>query len=483
MHSKYHHTTQGLAALGRNGDDTLLHVNKKELDGLQQLLGPVTVNPDTGLPEAFNWTDILTSVGVGVLGAMTGGAAAAALPIGALGGAAVGAGTGALVGGGISAAQGRGFGPGALGGAISGGLGGFGGTGMPGGAAPASAAPASAATASAAPASAATASAAPASAAAAPSTWDTFTSGFGKQGSALLTKEGAESLIKPVGMGALLGTTGENIVEQADTTATQLRQEKLAKQRAAEEEAQYFSDLGFPLNSLSEIDPNDPAAQRNYYMDIITPPQSKAAGGPITARREIASVPIQTTFPVKYVSEFNNTDLQQALPKAIDEFQAGALPAMQELSAGFASGGYANVQPIDPQNFHPQSQIPKAQPYAAAAPIRHEVVQGYEKGGFLDGPGDGMSDDIPANIDGKEEVRLADGEFVIPPEIVRMIGNGDPEEGARLLDQLLPMVREAAHGKKEQVKQDAGKLAAEKFVKRAIHRGDNARHSGIQAAN
>jgi hypothetical protein len=79
-----------------------------------------------------------------------------------------------------------------------------------------------------------------------------------------------------------------------------------------------------------------------------------------------------------------------------------------------------------------------------------------------------MSDDIPASIEDKEEVRVADGEFVIPPEIVRMIGDGDPEKGAKLLDQLLPLVRQAAHGKKEQVSQDAGKLAAQKFMQRAM---------------
>lgn len=458
----YHRTAQGLAALGRNGDSTLMHVNPKEIEGLQQLLGPVTTNPDTGLPEAFSWSDILTSVGIGVLGAMTGGAAAAAMPaMGALGGAAVGAGTGALVGGGVSAAQGRGFAPGALGGAISGGLGGFGGTDLPGGAS-APVAPAD------------VLGGGPVQPAPA------FTDALSKQGSAMLTKTGAENLIKPVGMGALLGSTATGMVEDSAATATQMRQEKLAKQRAADEEAQYYASLGIPLNSLSEIDPNDPSAQRDYYMDIITPPQGKAAGGPITARREIAGVPVQSTFPVKYASDINTPHMQAALPKAIEEFQKGAAGAAP---TGFATGGFANTTPINPQNFHPQSEMPQAQPYPAATPMRHEIARGYEKGGFLDGPGDGMSDDIPANIDGREEVRLADGEFVIPPEIVRMIGDGDPERGAKLLDQLLPMVREAAHGKKEQVKQNAGKLAAEKFIKRAVGRGDNAGHSGIQATS
>jgi hypothetical protein len=135
---------------------------------------------------------------------------------------------------------------------------------------------------------------------------------------------------------------------------------------------------------------------------------------------------------------------------------------------GLATGGYVNTQPVNPESFYPQSQIPSAQPYPASTPQRHEVIDYYKDGGFLDGPGDGMSDDIAANIDGEEEIRLADGEFVVPPDLVRMLGFGDPEEGAKLLDKLLPIVRQASHGKKEQVKQDAGKLAAEKMVARAM---------------
>ena len=48
-----------------------------------------------------------------------------------------------------------------------------------------------------------------------------------------------------------------------------------------------------------------------------------------------------------------------------------------------------------------------------------------------------------------------------------MLGYGDPEKGAKLLDNLLPIVRQAAHGKKTQIKQDAGRLAAEKMLARA----------------
>jgi hypothetical protein len=58
----------------------------------------------------------------------------------------------------------------------------------------------------------------------------------------------------------------------------------------------------------------------------------------------------------------------------------------------------------------------------------------YSDGGrLLRGPGDGVSDSIPARIGQKREARLADGEFVIPARIVSELGNGSTDAGARQL--------------------------------------------------
>lgn len=59
---------------------------------------------------------------------------------------------------------------------------------------------------------------------------------------------------------------------------------------------------------------------------------------------------------------------------------------------------------------------------------------GYSDGGqLLKGPGDGVSDDIPASINNKQPARLADGEFVIPARIVSELGNGSTDAGAKRL--------------------------------------------------
>lgn len=68
----------------------------------------------------------------------------------------------------------------------------------------------------------------------------------------------------------------------------------------------------------------------------------------------------------------------------------------------------------------------------------------------IEGEGDGLSDDIPATIEGEQPARVADGEVYIPPEVVARLGGGDPERGAAMLYTMMDKVREAAHGKTTQ---------------------------------
>ena len=81
---------------------------------------------------------------------------------------------------------------------------------------------------------------------------------------------------------------------------------------------------------------------------------------------------------------------------------------------------------------------------------------GYAAGGnprLLKGPGDGMSDNIPATIAGKQPARLADGEFVIPADVVSHLGNGSTEAGAKKLHKMMNDVRKARTGNPKQGKQ------------------------------
>ena len=86
---------------------------------------------------------------------------------------------------------------------------------------------------------------------------------------------------------------------------------------------------------------------------------------------------------------------------------------------------------------------------------------GYSDGGrMLKGPGDGMSDSIPATIGRRQPARLADGEFVVPADVVSHLGNGSTDAGARKLYSMMDKIRKARTGKKKQ----APEVKTEKYL-------------------
>ena len=68
----------------------------------------------------------------------------------------------------------------------------------------------------------------------------------------------------------------------------------------------------------------------------------------------------------------------------------------------------------------------------------------------MSGGGDGMSDDIPAMIGTKQPARLADGEFVIPADVVSHLGNGSSKAGAAKLYAMMDKIRQERTGRKRQ---------------------------------
>jgi hypothetical protein len=78
----------------------------------------------------------------------------------------------------------------------------------------------------------------------------------------------------------------------------------------------------------------------------------------------------------------------------------------------------------------------------------------YSDGGrLLKGPGDGMSDHIPATIGAKQPARLAEGEFVVPADVVSHLGNGSTDAGAKQLYKMMDNIRKARTGNPKQGKQ------------------------------
>ena len=71
---------------------------------------------------------------------------------------------------------------------------------------------------------------------------------------------------------------------------------------------------------------------------------------------------------------------------------------------------------------------------------------------FVQGGGTGLSDDVPVKMDDGGDGRLADGEFVIPADVVSGLGGGSSKAGADMLYQMMERIRQAAHGKSQQIR-------------------------------
>jgi hypothetical protein len=107
-----------------------------------------------------------------------------------------------------------------------------------------------------------------------------------------------------------------------------------------------------------------------------------------------------------------------------------------------ADGGLMDlpVERMSDRNDAMMSMATGGQMYAGGG-ISH--LGDYSDGGrLLRGPGDGVSDDIPATIGQKQPARLADGEFVVPARIVSELGNGSTEAGARKLYAMMDRVQQ-----------------------------------------
>jgi hypothetical protein len=110
-----------------------------------------------------------------------------------------------------------------------------------------------------------------------------------------------------------------------------------------------------------------------------------------------------------------------------------------------------------------QAGVLKLPTNAAGGGIMQANLGSYAAGGnprLLRGPGDGMSDNIPATIGGKQPARLADGEFVVPADVVSHLGNGSTDAGAKKLHAMMDKVRMDRTGKKKQ----APAVKAKKYI-------------------
>ena len=181
------------------------------------------------------------------------------------------------------------------------------------------------------------------------------------------------------------------------------------------------------------------------------------------------STPVNT--PSQAVTDYNNLLAQRAQQEYVQQPALNAMvpqqlrqtaspqyqtPNLNPAAAPAATPDqYASLQAqlAALQQQQQQQQQPQQQNYGSDGAANGGLMQSYAMGGIanlggysdgghlLKGPGDGVSDDIPATISGKQPARLADGEFVVPARIVSELGNGSTDAGAKRLYQMMERVQ------------------------------------------
>lgn len=227
----------------------------------------------------------------------------------------------------------------------------------------------------------------------------------------------------------------------------------------------------------------DPSTYRAQQLAQPDPYRARyAGGGPIEQMSIANSVGANTGYPMANIGQgAYATPYQQPISRNVitDASDTGVDPITGEMT--FAMGGLAvgknpmsgrplfnavrNSRQPAPSAFSvPTASAPVARPVPYKARYAEGGISdlgGYSDGGrMLKGPGDGMSDDIPATISGKQPARLANEEFVIPADVVSHLGNGSSDAGAKQLYKMMDRVRQARTGKKAQGKQ----IKADKYM-------------------
>lgn len=444
-----HALSQTLAARGRNGDSMLVHMTPGEVDGLQAIAmaagGSLSRNPETGLPEANFLKSILPMVAGAVL---TGGMGIPALA------------SAALVGGGTALASKN------LGKGLMAGLGAFGGAGIGSALSGLGATTAADATAQALAANAgsSTADALNAANAAANTAGGMGAAPMGAQpmgmaggmqnmqsglGAAL---QNPQAMVQQMGGGNAAMKTGA-MAAAPMVMGTFNEQKPPAEDTSGPTPFKYE----FQRTPESEIAQLDGSRERLYGRGQFT----RLASGGLAA---IENNPYYTM----------SGDSADAFKYLMGQGGRGTGERNQLAGLPAVTGPERAGQPrfsFDPSTgVRTRLDTPEdegAAPGVAGAPVEYNPSGGntaYAAGGrLLTGPGDGVSDSIPATIDRKTPARLATGEFVFDARTVSEIGNGDTRAGAKKLYAVMNAIQKkrasAPRGKPSGADRELAKLA------------------------
>jgi hypothetical protein len=417
-----------LKSYGRNGDTELVHMTKGEIKGLQDLAmahgGTLTINPDTGLAEAGFLKNILPAIA---------GAGLMMIP----GMQAWGAG---LIVGGAEALR-----TGDIGKGLTAGLGAYGGAGLG------------------------------------------QMAGVGGSGTSVIPGDTA-GFVKPAGTD--LNVLASEVTNPVNTSASAIGKNALMAATPVIADAATPKPLETPTPEKSsgrylagDFRAFEPQRPNPYYRPmglgytgyaaeggVMPDDLSYAVGGQVDPMQKMPNGGLAALQGMR-----DGYGAPQTTDGNMPQFSGGGKMSMREveIKSGIfkdTNPNTANLGAADAAEYYVKNTAKKSKvPYAKmpktsveslgeieVGPVKKAAmggsIGGYSDGGrMLKGPGDGMSDSIPGVIGNKQPARLADGEFVVPADVVSHLGNGSTDAGAKRLYAMMDKVRKARTGTKNKV--------------------------------
>lgn len=191
-----------------------------------------------------------------------------------------------------------------------------------------------------------------------------------------------------------------------------------------------YTAVRSPVEIAYDPDRRPGSGGRRYFSDTTYAKPEEVETARTATEEQIAGLaalnasnPYKQNRPAPIVFPPNNEGEQQE--------QRAASKVIEDLPADAPQQGLTNFEPA----------------YAAGG------IAQLAKGRYLKGETDGMGDQVRANIDGMQEARLSDGEYVIPADVVSHLGNGNSDAGAKVLDRFLTRVRKERTGNGKQGKE------------------------------
>jgi hypothetical protein len=186
-----------------------------------------------------------------------------------------------------------------------------------------------------------------------------------------------------------------------------------------------------PVGDMLSSTPTAPVASSSFIT-----PEGQGFGKPITKGFDIAAAGLGGFSLEKAAEETRRAEIEAATVKRKEEERERLFEELARRTLGrvnVKSGGQINL-------------AKGGMTYMEGGGTTD--VTGEPR--MVQGTGDGMSDSVPATIEGVQEARLANDEFVIPADVVADIGNGSSNAGAKKLYSMMDHIRKARHGTTKQ---------------------------------